>query len=49
MPTVPIQNTFDADVKMLLDIPSPMKNVISDKVALNLVDIAVGNTLQILC
>ena len=34
---------------MLLDITSPMNNVINNQLALNLVDICSGNMLQILC
>ena len=36
------------DVKMLLDIPFPMNYVIIDQLALNLADIFLNNTLQIL-
>ena len=35
--------------KMKCDIPSTMNNVINDQFALNLVDICLDNTLQILC
>ena len=37
------------DAKMLLDIPFPMSQVITDQLAFNLVDICLDNTLQILC
>ena len=36
------------DAKMLLDIPSSVNNVINDHLILNLVDIYIDNTLQIL-
>ena len=42
MPTVLIQNTFDGmvnhaeDAKMLLDITSPLYNVLNDQLALNI-------------
>ena len=41
--------TDSDDAKMLLDIPFPMKYVIIDQSALNLVDICLDNKLQILC
>ena len=34
---------------MLLEIPFPMNDVIIDQLALNLVDICLDTTLQILC
>ena len=37
------------DAKMLLDIPFPMNYVVIDQLTLNLVDICLNNTLQILC
>ena len=40
-------STDTEDVKMLLDIPSPM-NVMNDQLALNLVDICLDNTIHIL-
>ena len=36
MPSVLIQNPFDA--RILLDIPSPMNNVLNGQVALKLID-----------
>ena len=55
MPTVLIRNTFEVwsadadDAKMLLDIPFPMNQVITDRLTFNLVDICLDNTPQILC
>ena len=37
------------DAKVLLDIPSPMSNVMNVKSAFKLVDICLDNTLEILC
>ena len=37
------------DAKMLLDIPSPINNVLNDQLALNLVNNCLDETLQILC
>ena len=37
------------DAKMLLDIPFPMSQVITDQLAFNLVDSCLDITLQILC
>ena len=55
MAAVLLQNAFDGmvnsrrDVKMLLGILFPMNYVIIDQLALNLADIFLNNTLQILC
>ena len=44
-----VWSTDADDVKMLLDIPFPMNDVIIDQLALNLVDTFLKNTLQTLC
>ena len=44
-----VRSTKTDDAKTLLVIPFPMNYVIIDKLALNLVDICLDNTLQILC
>ena len=44
-----IWSTDEEDAKMLLDIPSPMNNVISDPFTLELTDISLNNTRQKLC
>ena len=43
------QSTDAEYVKILLEIAPPMNNVINDQLDLNLVDICLDNTLQILC
>ena len=42
-------STDEEDATMLLDIPSPIDNVINVHLNLKLVDICFDNTLQILC
>ena len=55
MLTVLIRNRFEVwstdadDAKMLLDIPFPMSQVITDQLAFNSVNICLDNMLQILC
>ena len=44
-----VWSTGSDDAKMLLDIPFPMNQVITDQLAFNLVDICLDNMLQILC
>ena len=43
------ESTDAEHAKILLNIPSPMNNVIHDQLSLNLVDICLGNTLELLC
>ena len=50
MLTVLIQNVFVGMInRKLLNIPFPMNHIITDQLALSLVNICLGNTLQILC
>ena len=42
-------STDTDDAEMLLDIPFPMNQVITDQLAFNVVDICLANMLQILC
>ena len=44
-----VWSTAANDIKMLLDIPFSMNYVINDQLALNLLDICLDNTLQVLC
>ena len=44
-----VWSTDADDAKILLDISFPMNYEIIDQLALNLIDICLGNTLQILC
>ena len=41
--------TNEEDSRMLLDISSPMNNIIKDQLTLNFVDISLNNMRQILC
>ena len=41
-------STDEENARMMLDVPSPMNNVINDQLILNLVDICFDDTLQVL-
>ena len=43
------QSTHEEDAKMLLDIPSPVNDVVNDQLTLKLIDICFENMLLILC